>query len=305
MRLKVTISPLTPFGSPLLGETLFGQLCWALRRLESEAALSQALEGYLENKPFMVVSDAVPSGFFPLPTLPSRFWEDKENFDLKDLKSRQWIALTNTTAPVEKWQSLGVHPKDIPSFDSQRRVEVHNTINRQTISTATGQFAPYMKEQVWYGADCLLDLYFVIDERLPPESLITLLSHVGESGFGRDASTGLGKFKFMSVEELSTQENSQCVMALASCALEAPALDPQKCFYRIKTHFGRHGDLLAVGKNPFKKPILLAQSGAVLSFVKPQTLSFVGRGIGGISTIHPQTVHQGYAPVIHLPTIRQ
>ena len=31
--LRFTIRPKAPFGSPLLGETLFGQLCWAILRL--------------------------------------------------------------------------------------------------------------------------------------------------------------------------------------------------------------------------------------------------------------------------------
>ena len=31
--LRFTIRPKAPFGSPLLVETLFGQLCWAILRL--------------------------------------------------------------------------------------------------------------------------------------------------------------------------------------------------------------------------------------------------------------------------------
>ena len=33
----------SPFGTPLAGDTLFGQLCWALRESAGEAALKERL----------------------------------------------------------------------------------------------------------------------------------------------------------------------------------------------------------------------------------------------------------------------
>jgi CRISPR-associated protein Csm4 len=73
--------------------------------------------------------------------------------------------------------------------------------------------------------------------------------------------------------------------------------------WQVLTRFGRHGDLAVQGGNPFKRPVLLAQAGSVF---RPETLDpargFVGQGLGGVdkpvSTVMPETVHQGYAPVI-------
>lgn len=53
--LRFTIRPKAPFGSPLLGETLFGQLCWAILRLYGKERLEALLDGYCEGRPFAVV----------------------------------------------------------------------------------------------------------------------------------------------------------------------------------------------------------------------------------------------------------
>ena len=70
------------------------------------------------------------------------------------------------------------------------------------------------------------------------------------------------------------------------------------------TRFGRHGDRAVSLGNPFKAPLLLADTGAVLSPVagRLDARPFVGQGLGGarnpISLVLPETVHQGYAPVL-------
>ncbi len=44
----VTLTPLSAFATPLKGDTLFGQLCWAIRNRLGEAYLNQCLEGYTQ-----------------------------------------------------------------------------------------------------------------------------------------------------------------------------------------------------------------------------------------------------------------
>ena len=50
--LRLTLRPATPFGTPLVGETLFGQLCWAMLRLGGRERLEALLEGYLDGRPY-------------------------------------------------------------------------------------------------------------------------------------------------------------------------------------------------------------------------------------------------------------
>ena len=59
---RLTLQPLSALGTPLAGDTLFGQLCWTLRHQLGNDTLTSLLEGYTQGQPFAVVSDALPQG---------------------------------------------------------------------------------------------------------------------------------------------------------------------------------------------------------------------------------------------------
>ncbi len=63
---RFTLTSQSAMGTPLVGDTLFGQLCWAVRNRFGEARLTALLEGYTEQRPFMVVSDAFPQNFLQM-----------------------------------------------------------------------------------------------------------------------------------------------------------------------------------------------------------------------------------------------
>ena len=88
-------------------------------------------------------------------------------------------------------------------------------------------------------------------------------------------------------------------MTLAPCCPQGQGFDGAHSYYQTLTRFGRHGNVQATAGNPFKKPVLMAQSGAVFSGER-HGRPWIGQGIGGISTTLPATVHQGYAPAIAL-----
>ncbi len=69
-RFRAIIQPQTAFITPLYGDTLFGQCCWALRHQHGETTLQQWLDGYTSGKPFMVVSSAFIDGYISRPTMP-------------------------------------------------------------------------------------------------------------------------------------------------------------------------------------------------------------------------------------------
>ena len=105
---RFTLYPKSAMGTPLVGDTLFGQLCWAVRNRFGEARLTVLLEGYREQRPFMVVSDAFPQGFFPLPSLPSSFWK-KLKHDRKQLKKAQFIKIDDAQKNnVISWQEYAL-----------------------------------------------------------------------------------------------------------------------------------------------------------------------------------------------------
>lgn len=59
---QITIEPLSPFGTPLKGDTLFGQFCWQAAYDSSllSVTLDEAVARYAE-RPFAVFSSAYPA----------------------------------------------------------------------------------------------------------------------------------------------------------------------------------------------------------------------------------------------------
>lgn len=307
---RITIQPQSAFGTPLMGDTLFGQFCWGALHLFGEEKLSSLLEGYTNNKPFIIFSNAFPKGYLPLPTIPSYFFSELDE-DRKQLKKLQWIQINDCNSPLSLWQKKSWNSKDdeilVKQFKNQ--VQSHNSIDRLLgTTTSGGQFAPYQSAQQWFFDTYLMDIYIIIDtKRLDWESCREILNNIGKFGFGRDASIGLGKYKIVEEQKINLSQyisshSANCYMTLANSAPQNKDYwNKEYCYYQITTRFGRHGDRYAFEKNPFKKPIILAKAGAILTPNKMENLSFIGKGINNVSHIDKiNIVHQGYAPIIPL-----
>lgn len=309
----VTLSPLSAFATPLKGDTLFGQLCWAIRNRLGEAYLTELLAGYTDGRPFAVVSDAFPEHYLPLPKLPNSFYNPIDGEDRKAVKKRCWLPEAAIGKPVSEWLSHARTPAALAgdySGLSEKHPQPHNTINRLTNTTGEGGFAPYSVEQEWFIPGLRWSVYILLDTSwLSIENCRQCLADIGSFGFGRDASIGFGKFAVedFQARPLPAQDNADACLTLAPCAPQGLGFDAQRSFYQLFTRFGRHGDIAVhqEGK-PFKNPVLLAQTAAVFGTEPPKS-GFIGQGIGGngeLSKTLKATVHQGYAPVIgvRLPT---
>lgn len=303
--LKLTLQPGSAFGTPLAGDTLFGQLCWALRLRRGEAGLTELLAGYTEGQPFAVLSDAFPSGLLPRPAVPEallgRTLDPKAR---KKEKRRVWLPAADAHLPFVEW--LGTAVEQAPESRSTTTVLTQNTINRLTGTTGEGLFAPRQVEQITYASGTKLEIYVALDDaRLDPAVLREALEDIGASGFGRDASTGLGKFDVLGLEAHTWPAASGTqAITLAPCAPQPELLDAGACFYQPLTRFGRHGNIAALGgeAGPFKRPILMLRTAAFLTLREAGVPAFHGAGLGGraqpISGVIPATVHQGYAPLL-------
>ena len=309
---KLTLTLQSAFATPLKGDTLFGQLCWAIRNRLGEDTLTDCLAGYTKAQPFVVVSDAFPEGYFPLPKLPSCFYELPEGQDRKAIKKRTWLPEAAFQQSINQWLKLAVNAKALVTVTeskhatqlSEKHPQAHNTINRQTNTTGDGGFAPYSVEQEWFVPGLRWAIYVLLDsDRLSVEDCQQCLDDIGAFGFGKDASIGLGKFTIDSFQEymLPAQASANACLTLAPCAPQGLGFDSQHSYYQLFTRFGRHGDIAVhqEGK-PFKNPVLLAQTGAVFKTTPPQS-GFIGQGVGGqgeLSKTLAATIHQGYAPVL-------
>lgn len=305
---EAALTPLSAFGTPPKGDTLFGQLCWALRNRLGEARLTQLLDGYTAGRPFAVVSDALPAGHLPRPILPSHWFNPLSGDDRKAAKKRVWLPVEHFATPVTDWLEHCRAASELPGGSEQTHPHPHNAIDRRTGTTGEG-FAPYNMGRQWYGTGAALDIHIVLDEtRLSIADLEIALRDIGELGFGRDAGIGLGRFRLdaLAPSDLTTQADADAWLTLAPCAPQGLTWDAARCFYTVFTRFGRHGDIGVQRGNPFKAPVLLANTGAVLAPAEFRVAPFTGQGLGGkdaygegiLSKAIPETVHQGYAPVV-------
>jgi CRISPR-associated protein Csm4 len=311
---RITLAPQSAFATPLKGDTLFGQLCWAIRNRFGETRLEQCLQGYTENRPFAVVSDAFPENYIPLPNLPGSYYRPVEEGDRKAVKKRCWLPVSAIEKPVSEWliearssaavASDYLQNKQASANLSEKHPQAHNTINRLTNTTGKDGFAPYSIEQEWFIPGLRWTVYVLLDSgRISAEDCQQCLQDIGSIGFGRDASIGLGKFKLELFQQtdLPAQSHANVCMTLAPCAPQGLGWNGRNSFYQLFTRFGRHGDVAVhqEGK-PFKNPILLAQTAGMFAMAPPEA-GFIGQGIGGngeLSKTLSATVHQGYAAVV-------
>ncbi|MDP2793437.1 MAG: hypothetical protein Q8O25_05045 [Sulfurisoma sp.] len=309
---RATLALRSPLGTPLAGDTLFGQLCHALREAAGEAELVRLLDGYTVGRPWLVVSDGFPQGYLPRPTVPPLAQTKPE--ERKAAKGRRWIPLAAAAKPLPELLAAAVNDETAYGEGNEpiHASAHHNTLNRLSGTTGNGEFAPYAMSQTHYAAGQKIDLWCVIDEtRCDADRLQALLANIGATGYGRDASIGLGKFDVESIDAAVPPAPSQGIplritfaaahWTLAPCAPQGQGFDDEKSHWRVLTRFGRHGGALALSAHPFKNPVLLAAAGAV--FVPRGEFAprlFVGQGLTGVSKAEPATVHQGYAPTLPL-----
>ena len=333
----IHIKPASGFGTGLKGDTLFGHFCWQAAYDGSlvEGGLERQIAAYPE-KPFAVFSSAFPvlkngdkkTYVLKRPDLPFSFMlpavKDKaENIRRKkEFKKKKWMLVGKNLRPDVKTaefisndtlldkafnQLPSAALRQLRKAESPGFIKVysqsHNTINRLTQTTGKGMFAPYTTENHYYFPEALLAVFVLVDTSATDIDRIRLgFDRIGKWGFGRDASTGLGRFSVDEVKELEPQlsVDATACYTLAPCVPEKGAF--KECFFTPFVRYGKHGDRLATHANPFKNPVIMADEGAVFVPQHKDLIGkpFVGRAVTGISKAMPETVVQGYAPCLPL-----
>ncbi|MCD6532639.1 MAG: hypothetical protein J7L25_01005, partial [Deltaproteobacteria bacterium] len=237
---QLTIKPLTPFGTHLKGDTIFGHLCWQAAYDSGllVGGLDQWIEKY-DTSPFAVCSSAFPllveeqAGVkniaLPRPQLPSELLEVtisdvKRSTRMearKKMKKKKWLLvkedlklqlqpdslLTDTEFSCRYYASLPDDLRRRYSAESEEKLflvdhQAHNSIDRLTGTTGSGDgFAPYSCENIVWSPGMELVVFCLINEEaLDEERLRTMFERIGQFGFGRDAATGLGRFELVDCE---------------------------------------------------------------------------------------------------------
>ncbi|MCX8093976.1 MAG: hypothetical protein N3E50_07430 [Candidatus Goldbacteria bacterium] len=75
---KITITPISPFASPLQSDTIWGQCMWMIKFLKGENYLISLLNEIKENKKFFIVSSGFVNDEVLLPFIPLEIEKEKE-----------------------------------------------------------------------------------------------------------------------------------------------------------------------------------------------------------------------------------
>lgn len=337
---ELVIEPISPYGTVLKGDTIFGHFCW--QAAEDETILAGGFDHWLAQyaeKPFAVFSSAWPvfqAGGEKVYAIAKpaalavghkslQSATRKQKLEIRKAeKKRKWLLIgqdlridpdgANLRSDAELFSALvKCAPPEMAGLlhlvakEYQKPVLIasqpHNSINRLTMTTGTGPFAPFSHENHHYLPGMKLAIFVGVNEdALSEANLLKGIDRIGAWGFGRDASTGLGKFKVNSITEIMWPRAEKEDMA---CLTVGPAV-PEKgvfshCYGLPFTRFGRHGSALACSRHPFKKPVVMADDASVMVpldravFEKP----YLGIAIKDISAVDMRTVMQGYS--LYLP----
>ncbi len=242
------IKPLSSFGTIPKGDTIFGQiLAYLFLKGDME------FQNYLQKEPKLIVSDIMPFGYIYKPVLPLDCFKkpDGQELDKKKERKKDFIS-------IENLQNGKLYLcEKVKYFDEVATVK--NSINRATFTTDVEGFAPYGLVEIQYFRELWI---FILIKSSIKDKIIKTIEDIGKFGFGKDANLGKGNFE---VEEINNPINynieSDYYMSISPTILNDSNVI--QSWYNPFTRFGKFG-LDRAYKNAFKKPVLMADSGAVV-----------------------------------------
>lgn len=298
--------------SPMPSDTLWGNICWAIKYLYGDSKLQEFLNSYSSDTPELIISSSFPfvktgnktTRFFPRPLLPHKPHDyirkktDEKTLSekIQDMVKRkdQKDVLFLEQSFFEEVLNGKTDYENMPSFKSPKMFAnsiTRNTINRLRGGTleinGTGQLFTEDEFFIHYTADDKEDeknevgLFFLaIDNSNGKlEGALRLLSHIG---IGGNRSIGKGAFDF-SVHDFKINEPAH-PNALLNLSLYHPAIDDIKYYkqhpwlfnYQLEQRKGYYGEL----QNGVyeKNPVVYFMEGSVFP-IPEQQKPFYGKNI--------------------------
>lgn len=288
----------SPVGTPWHSDTIFGHLAWQVQFGVIDIDTESFLAPFIDRQPPFVISDGFPEGLLPMPILGHNLPETDDIAQYRTLKKRKKSPYC-TTADFLKFcrgESVSIEPVESPW---KSYLSPHASIDRLTNTTGEkgeGGFyetsADYIDTEKSSG---VIDIYL---RSLPDwkDKVWTLFQSLAQTGYGRDKSIGLGVFDTVSIETFADFNNSNGANGFVSLSSMVPAADdPTDAYFRSRTKYGKLGE--GIFGNPFKRPFLQMEAGAVFKTNKPLK-PFYGRLLQNIAPGFPKAVQNGYAFVV-------
>lgn len=319
---RITLELRSGLGTPLAADTLWGHIAWGIRYREGEAALTQWLARYEQNvSPPLVLSDPLPAGFWPRPTLPPARLDQPPDVatavKLKSAAKGEWINHDQWTRLIEA-NAQGLGPETLQTAVARQleaEAEPPSAVNASVVRIGVNRFsggtlqpgggALFTSEQTYHddrapasGRPRRLPRFDVWALSPEPETTVTWwFEDAIAGGYGRDASAGLGELEVVGVEPGSLPAPPDANAAVLLGPAVPRPVDPARGFFSFDVRSGRLGGDFAIapGMQRQKRPLRCLQRGTVLLTESPP--SWIGRLVGGVHEDR-RIRHYGLAPLL-------
>ncbi len=282
--LRLRLQFWSPIGSLLQSDTIFGQFAWEYRYLYGEHKLKEVMAEF-ERLPFVVFSDAFPKDLLCMPLLkPKKLSEIREFFkekypdldyysQVKRLKKSKYVKVDRKWMDINALNIFSLYPYLPESVRIAHGIFIRNSINRLNNRVEEGL---YSTTETFWGSE--VDIYVKYREDLISKNVIVdVFESIGLFGFGRDKSTGKGRFKVIDVVDEPDVLKSKDAGTFVSLSSGIPDDSCDVLYGKVFTKFGKHGGYLVFG-NPFKNPAVLYKSGSV--FKTKEKKEIYGKALG-------------------------
>ena len=301
------IDPESSFSSPLSGDILFGHICW---EIAYDSTLVGKLDDLLKNysqTPFVVTSSMFPiinnEWILPRPSLPSKYWvktTEKDVMKRKELEKKKFFNLQKNGLSLSKRRKeekfdCFLSVDEFLQEWKKEEIETHVSISRLVGTSGQEGFSPYTTNTVFFRPG--LHLGFLVLSDLDSKSIEKIIRRIGEGGYGKDVSSGKGKFTVRKISQWNPQEyspkNADAYYSLSPSVVQ----NEEEIYCETFTRFGRLGRDFALDKNPFKNPVIFAKEGAVIKSNDSSNKGYIGSILENVSK-RKEVVGQGYAPIL-------
>ena len=288
---RAVIQPVMSFSSLPQGDTLFGAFCWSYRYYYGEEKLEEMLRGMVCGEPNIVFSNAFPSGTLPMPLGIRDTEADFENIEVKAerKKAYQEHKKIKSARFIEREWFEKIKEGDYAGFTkglrddgTKEQTVMHNLVSRQEniVKRIDDSGNLFEEDELFTKEDTVFDVYIL--SSLDETCLKDVFSLMLMLGIGKNKSTGKGAFRLLEWHEETELMNVKRSNAFVALSNFVPAeRDPVRGSYKTLVKYGKLDREYAASDEPFKKPVMFLQAGAV--FEDSEVRAYYGRCLEHIS----------------------
>ncbi|GAN32043.1 MAG: type III-A CRISPR-associated RAMP protein Csm4 [Candidatus Brocadia sp. AMX2] len=245
---QIKLSPVSPFSGFPSSDTLFGAICWGIKRIYNETKLATILENYQE-KPEFILSSSFPYiecnndiFFFPKPTSPGLSASDiyemakikKEKVEIitkyKKFKKSEYFSfalfsrfLNNVSEKILFQEYLNDEVKlKGKLLMSKKELEGFNFVEKEPLlkselvqknaidrlTMSTGEEGQTFYQEEYFASPAFKLHFLIKTDNI--ESFKPIFRYLEDKGIGGNRSVGKGRFKIETLNTISVGNDTAC-----------------------------------------------------------------------------------------------